>query len=89
MTVEDIKAALFDGAVVRVVGIDYVDTYNVTTSSDGCSLYAFCNDEKYMFADVFAAIRRALDRFGARVFRCVTDEGDVTITIIIEIGDEC
>lgn len=88
MTLAEIKAALIDGAVVRVVGIDYVDTYHVTQSADGCSLSAYCNDDLYMFADVFADCRRALDRFGARAFYCVTDDGDVTITIIIEIGDE-
>lgn len=88
MDIKEIKTALIDGAVVRVVGIDYMDAYRVSMSSDGCSLYAYLNEEKYMFDDMFAAIRRSLDRFGARVFRCVTDDGDVTITIIIEIGEE-
>lgn len=89
MTLAEIKAALIDGAVVRVVGIDYADIYHVTRSADGCSINAYLNDEAYMFDDVFSNIRRALDRFGARAFYCVTDEGDVTITIIIELGEEC
>ena len=88
MTLVEIKAALFDGAVVRVVGIDYVDTYNTWTSADGFYMHVYCNDEAYAFGDMFAAIEQALGRFGAHTFRCVTDDGDVTITIIIEIGEE-
>ena len=88
MTFADIKAALFDGALVRVIGIDYADTYHIGTSLDGKSIHAYLNDECYFFNDMFADIQRALARFGAHTFRCVTDDGDVTITVIIEIWEE-
>lgn len=88
MTLADIKMALFDGAVVRIIGIDYADCYSVNSHCGGTSLVAYANDEACSFEDVFSAIERSLRRFGAHVFRCVTDDGDVTITIIIEIGEE-
>lgn len=89
MTLAEIKAALFDGDIVRVVGIDYVDIYNIGMSIDGHSIRAYANDDVCSFGDMFADIERALKRFGARSFRCVTNEGDVTITIVIQIGEEC
>lgn len=88
MTLAEIKTALFEGAIVRVVGLDYMDRYNTWTSPDGLYMHAYCNDEPYSFEDMFADIEGALSRFGAHTFRCVTDDGDVTITIIIEIGEE-
>lgn len=89
MTVSEIKAALIDGATVRVVGIGYADTYSVVKENDGTALVAYANEEVVAFDTVFADIDRASSRFGARAFRCVTDEGDVTITIVIELGEEC
>lgn len=87
MIFDEIKAALFDGALVRVVGIDYVDTYRIGTSHDGTSIRAYANDDVYSFGDMFADIDRALSRSGVRVFRREFTEG-VMITIIIGIGDE-
>lgn len=86
MTIEEIKAALFDGATVRVVGVDYVDTYSTWTSPDGLYMHAYCNDDDYTFGDMFAAIARTLSRAGVRVF--LDNSLDMTITIIIGIGDE-
>lgn len=87
MTFEEIKAAVFDGAIVRVIGIDYVDTYQIGESFDGMSIRAYANDETYSVGDMFADIERALSRRGARVFR--RDFTDATvITILMQIGDE-
>lgn len=88
MTFEEIKAAVFDGAIVRVVGLDYVDTYQIGESFDGTSLRAYVNDEAYAVGDMFDDIERALSRRGVRVFR--RDFTDATvITILMQIGDEC
>lgn len=88
MDMTEIKASVFDGAIVRVVGIDYVDTYQIGTSDDGTSLRAYANDEVYSVGDMFDDIERALSRRGARVFR--RDFTDATlITILMSIGEEC
>lgn len=87
MDMEDIKSAVFDGAIVRVVGIDYVDTYQIGTSDDGASLRAYANDEVYSVADMFADIKRAVESSGVRIFR--RDFTDATvITILKRIGEE-
>lgn len=87
MTFEAIKSALIDGAVVRVVGLDYVDTYHIGTSDDGMSLCAYANDDFYSVGDMFDDIERALSRRGVRVFR--RDFTDATvITILMSIGEE-
>lgn len=87
MDMKDIKAAVFDGAIVRVIGIDYVDTYQIGTSLDGMSIRAYANDESYSVGDMFDDIERALSRRGARVFR--RDFTDATvITILMQIGEE-
>ena len=88
MDMKDIKSAVFDGAIVRVIGIDYVDTYQIGTSLDGMSIRAYVNDEIYSVGDMFDDIERALSRRGARVFR--RDFTDATvITILMSIGEEC
>ena len=88
MTFGEIKASLIDRAIVRVVGIDYVDTYQIGESDDGASLRAYANDETYSVADMFADIERAVSRRGVRVFR--RDFTDATvITILMSIGEEC
>lgn len=88
MDMKDIKAALIDRAIVRVVGLDYVDTYQIGESDDGASLRAYANDEIYSVADMFDDIERAVSRRGARVFR--RDFTDATvITILMPIGEEC
>ena len=88
MTFEEIKASVFDGAIVRVVGLDYVDTYNIGESLDGMSIRAYANDEAYAIGDMFADIERSVSRRGARIFR--KDFTDATvITILISIGEEC
>lgn len=88
MTFGEIKASVFDGAIVRVVGLDYVDTYNIGESLDGMSIRAYVNDETYAIGDMFADIEQALSRRGARVFR--KDFTDATvITILVSIGEEC
>ena len=88
MTFADIKAALFDGAVVRVVGLDYVDTYQIGTTDDGTSLRAYANDDACCIGDMFADIERTLDRSGVRVFvKEFLDEK--LITILKCIGEEC
>ena len=87
MTFGEVKAALFEGAVVRVVGLDYVDTYQIGTSTDGTSLRAYANNEIYPVGDMFADIERALSRAGVRVFRKDFTDG-VLITIIKRIGEE-
>lgn len=87
MDMKDIKSAVFDGAIVRVVGIDYVDTYQIGTSDDGMSIRAYANDETYAIGDMFDDIERALSRRGVRVFR--KDFTDATvITILNSIGEE-
>ena len=88
MTFEEIKASVFDGAIVRVVGLDYVDTYQIGESFDGMSIRAYANDETYAIGDMFDDIERAVSRRGARVFR--RDFTDATvITILMSIGEEC
>ena len=88
MTFGEIKAAVFDGAIVRVIGIDYVDTYQIGTSDDGMSIRAYANDEAYSVGDMFADIERAVSSRGVRVFR--RDFTDATvITILKRIGEEC
>ena len=88
MTMTEIEASVFDGAIVRVVGLDYVDTYQIGESIDGMSIRAYANDEAYAIGDMFADIERALSRRGARVFR--RDFTDATvITILTSIGEEC
>ena len=87
MTMAEIKAAAFDGAIVRVVGIDYVDTYQIGESLDGTSLRAYANDEVYSVGDMFDDIERAVSSRGVRVFR--KDFTDATvITILKRIGEE-
>ena len=87
MDMKDIKSAVFDGAIVRVVGIDYVDTYQIGESLDGMSIRAYANDEAYAVGDMFDDIERALSRRGVRVFR--RDFTDATvITILNSIGEE-
>lgn len=88
MTIADIKAALFDGATVRIVGIDYVDTYSISTSYDGHSIRAYANNDVCSFGDMFSDIARSLSRRNVRVFRKEFTDG-ILITIIIGIGDEC
>lgn len=86
MTIEDIKAALFDGAIVRVVG-DHANTYSTWTSPDGLYMHAYLNDNPCTFRNMFDNIELALCRQGGRVFR--RDFTDRTlITIIIGIGEE-
>ena len=87
MTFEAIKFALIDGAVVRVVGLDYVDTYHIGTSDDGMSLRAYANDEFYSVGDMFADIERSLDRSGVRIFVKEFLDGKL-ITILKGIGEE-
>lgn len=87
MTFGEIKASVFDGAIVRVIGIDYVDTYQIGTTDDGASLRAYANDEAYAVGDMFADIERALSRRGARVFRLDFTDATV-ITILMQIGEE-
>lgn len=87
MDMKDIKSAVFDGAIVRVIGIDYVDTYQIGTSDDGASLRAYANDEVYSVGDMFDDIERAVSSRGVRVFR--RDFTDATvITILKRIGEE-
>lgn len=87
MTMAEIKAAVFDGAIVRVVGIDYVDTYQIGTSLDGMSIRAYANDEAYSVGDMFDDIERAVESSGVRIFR--RDFTDATvITILKRIGEE-
>lgn len=88
MTLAEIKAALLDGATVRIVGFDYVDNYHVSTYCDGLSLGFYLNDEAYEIKSVFSDIERALSRRNVRVFRKEFTDG-ILITIIIGIGDEC
>ena len=88
MTFDEIKAAVFDGAVVQVLEIDYFDTYRMIISCDGLSIRAYANDEEYPVCDMFANIERALSRRGVCVFRRdFTDRSLITITI--GIGEEC
>lgn len=87
MDMKDIKSAVFDGAIVRVVGIDYVDTYQIGESLDGTSIRAYVNDEVYSVGDMFDDIERAVSSRGVRVFR--RDFTDATvITILKRIGEE-
>jgi len=87
MDMKDIKSAVFDGAIVRVVGIDYVDTYQIGTSLDGMSIRAYANDEVYSIGDMFDDIERAVESSGVRIFR--RDFTDATvITILKRIGEE-
>lgn len=87
MDMKDIKSAVFDGAIVRVVGIDYVDTYQIGESLDGTSIRAYCNDEIYSVGDMFDDIERAAESSGVRIFR--RDFTDATvITILKRIGEE-
>ena len=87
MTFGEIKAAVFGGAIVRVVGIDYVDTYQIGTSDDGASLRAYANDEIYSVGDMFADIESAVERADVRIFRKDFLDGTV-ITILRRIGEE-
>nr|DAF57472.1 MAG TPA: hypothetical protein [Myoviridae sp. ctqfO1] len=87
MTLAEIKAAVFDGAIVRVVGLDYVDTYQIGTTDDGTSLRAYANDEIYSVGDMFDDIERAAESSYVRIFR--RDFTDATvITILKRIGEE-
>ena len=72
---------------MRVVGIDYVDTYQIGESLDGTSIRAYVNDETYAIGDMFDDIERAAESSGVRIFR--RDFTDATvITILKRIGEE-
>lgn len=87
MDMKDIKSAVFDGAIVRVIGIDYVDTYQIGESLDSTSIRAYANDEVYSVGDMFDDIERAVESSGVRIFR--RDFTDATvITILKRIGEE-
>lgn len=87
MTFEEIKAALIDGAVVRIIGIDYADNYHIGASCDGYALCGYANDDLYPVCDVFADIEMALSRTGVSVFRGYYLDRTM-ITIINNIGEE-
>ena len=89
MTASEIKSALIDGAIVRVVGIDYVDVYHLCISQDGTALTAYFNAEPYPITSLFAEMDGVLSRTNARFFRRSFPDGGVTITAVCSIGEEC
>lgn len=87
MTFDEIKAALIDGAVVRIIGIDYADSYHIDTSRDGHTLRGYSNYRDYPVHDILSDIEIILSRTGVSVFRGYYLDR-TRITIINDIGEE-